>query len=137
MRSVLAVIAGMIVASAVIFGLEFLGSILFPLPEGADPTNTEWLKENMDSIPTGSMIMVALAHVIGIILGMIVAALIAKITMIPSYIVGILLLVGTIINLIMIPHPFWFSVTDLVGVIVGLGIGKVFSEKRITVRARS
>ncbi len=134
MRSVLAVIAGLIVASAVIFGFEFLGSEVFPLPKEADPTNIQWIKENIDSIPTGALIMVAVAHLLGIIAGMTVAARIAKITIIPSYIVGIFLLAGTIINLIMIPHPLWFSVTDLVGVIIGLGIGKVFSEKQITQR---
>ena len=131
MKSVLAVVAGLIAAVVIIFGLEFLSTVLFPLPEGADPTNAEWLKDNLDKIPTGAMIIVAIAHLVGIIAGMVVAALIARITMIPSYIVGILLLVGSLMNLIMIPHPIWFSVTDLVGVVVGLGIGKVLAEKQL------
>ncbi|NNF83129.1 MAG: hypothetical protein HKM99_10335, partial [Flavobacteriaceae bacterium] len=95
MKSVLAVIAGLIAAVVVIYGLEFLSTILFPLPEGADPTNIEWIKENSELIPTGSMIIVALAHLLGIIVGMVIAAKVAGMTMIPSYIVGILLLVGT------------------------------------------
>ncbi|MBT8258072.1 MAG: hypothetical protein KJO49_06340 [Bacteroidia bacterium] len=131
MKSVLAVIAGLIAAVVVIYGLEFLSTILFPLPEGADPTNIEWIKENAELIPTGSMIIVALAHLLGIIVGMVIAAKVAGMTMIPSYIVGILLLVGTLLNLIMIPHPFWFAATDLIGVVIGLGIGKVFAQKQL------
>lgn len=135
MKYVLAALAGLMVAALLTFGFESLGGVLFPLPEGADPMDTEWLKKNMDLIPTGAMIMVALAHVIGIIFGMLVAGLIAKNSMIPSYVVGVLMLLGTIANLFMIPHPIWFMFVDIVGALIGIYIGKTLVSNRLTPKA--
>ncbi|MBT8253088.1 MAG: hypothetical protein HKN00_07640 [Flavobacteriaceae bacterium] len=131
MKNVLAVVIGLLSAFVTIMALEYLSTVLFPLPEGADPTDLEWLKNNLESIPGGAMITVAIAHLIGIIIGMFVATLIAKKTLIPAYIVGVILLVGTIMNLIVIPHQTWFAVTDFTGALIGFGIGKIISEKRI------
>ena len=131
MRHVLAVVAGLIVSMLIITGLELLSGVIFPLPEGADPRDMEWLRNNMNSIPTGTLIIVAFAHLAGIIGGMFVATLISKTKMLPAYIVGALMLVATVVNLFMIPHPIWFKVTDVAGALVGLGIGKMLSIKKI------
>ena len=131
MKPVLATIAGLMVAALIIFGIESLSTILFPLPEGADPTNLEWLEYNMDQIPTASMIIVAFAHLVGVIIGMIIAANIARTSLIPSYIVAVLLFTGTVANLLMIPHPAWFMITDVLGILVGIGIGRTFAKKKV------
>ena len=131
MKNVLAVIAGLIVAMLIITGLELLSGLIFPLPEGADPRNIEWLKNNLDSIPTGTLIIVAFAHLAGIVGGMFTATLISGTKLLPAYIVGALMLVATVVNLFMIPHPIWFKVTDMAGALVGLGIGKILSEIKL------
>ncbi|MBT8273581.1 MAG: hypothetical protein KJO77_07235 [Bacteroidia bacterium] len=131
MKYVLATLAGLMVAALITFGIESLGTVFFPLPEGANPTDLEWLKNNLDLIPTGAMIMVALAHVIGIICGMLVAGLIAKNSMIPSYVVAVLMLLGTIANLFMIPHPTWFMFVDIVGALIGIYIGKTLVSNKL------
>jgi len=134
MRNVLATIAGFIAASATVFIIEtLLGHALFPLPEGADPMNIEWLKANMDKIPTGSKIMVVVAHFVGPIIGMYIAALISKTSMIPSYIIGGLMLLATFSNIIMLPKELWFSASDGILVIVAFLIGKRLAEKQIKV----
>lgn len=124
MKNVLAAFVGLMTAAIITFGFEALSTIFFPLPEGANPTDVEWVKNNIDLIPTGSMIIVAIAHLIGIICGMFVAGLISKTSLIPAYIVGGLMFFGTIANLFMIPHPTWFMITDVIGALIGIGIGK-------------
>ena len=66
-----------------------------------DPTDMEWIKDNMDKIPVGSKIFVVLAHFVGIITGMFVAAKISKTNMIPSYIVGAFMILATLFTIFM------------------------------------
>ncbi len=133
MKNVLATIVGFIVASATVYVFETLiGHSLFPLPEGSDPMNMEWLTNNMDKIPTGSKVFVVIAHFMGPILGMFVAAKISKTSMIPSYIVGGIMLLATATNIIILPKELWFSISDAVFAIVGFLIGKSLAQKQIS-----
>ena len=93
MKNVLATILGFFVASATVYIFEtIIGHSIFPLPEGADPMDMEWLKNNMNLVPMGSKIFVVIAHFAGIVAGMFMAAQISKQSMVSSYIVGALLL---------------------------------------------
>lgn len=132
MKNVLATIVGIIVASFTVYIFESLiGHNLFPLPEGANSMNMEWLKNNMDQIPMGAKLFVVLAHFIGIVAGMFVAAIISKKSMVPSYSVGGIMLAATLFNIIMLPKELWFSLSDGILVIVGFFIGKILASKQI------
>lgn len=132
MKNVLATIVGIIVASFTVYIFESLiGHNLFPLPEGANPMDMEWLKNNMDQIPMGAKLFVVLAHFIGIVVGMFVAAIISKKSMLPSYSVGGIMLAATLFNIIMLPKELWFSLSDGILVIVGFFIGKILASKQI------
>jgi protein-S-isoprenylcysteine O-methyltransferase Ste14 len=132
MRNVLAAIVGFIVASVTVYLFEsILGPVLFPLPEGAQPMDMEWLQNNMDKIPIGAKVFVVIAHFAGIVAGMLVAALIPKTSMIPSYIVGGLMLAATFFNIVMLPKELWFTLSDGIFAIVGFLIGKQLGSKKI------
>ena len=133
MRNVFATVVGFLVASAVVFLFETLiGHSLFPLPEGADATHMEWIKNNMDKIPLGSKIFVVIAHFMGIIAGMVIAARVAKKSMSPSYIVGVLMLIATFFVIFALPKDLWFAITDGILVIIGFFIGKSWASKQLT-----
>lgn len=132
MKNILATIIGFIVASVTVYIFEnLIGTNLFPLPEGADPMNMEWLKNNMSQIPIGAKVFVILAHLMGVIVGMFVAAKISKKSMVPSYSVGGLLIAATFFNIIMLPKELWFVIADGVLVIVAFFIGKSLAQKQI------
>ncbi len=118
MKNVLATIAGFMAASLIVYLIEQLGWKFFPLPDSIDPMDAESLKQNIDLIPKGSMIFVIFAHAIGTFYGMILAGFISKKSLIPSFIVGGLMILATMVNLIMIPSPTWFIILDLIGVIL-------------------
>jgi hypothetical protein len=124
MKNVLATITGFIVASLVVYLIEQLGWNFFPLPDSIDPMDAESLKQNIDLIPKGSMIFVIIAHAIGAFSGMTLAGFISKKSLIPSYIVGGLMILATIVNLVMIPSPIWFIVLDLLGVILAFFLAR-------------
>lgn len=133
MKNVIATIVGFVVASLTVYIFETLiGHNLFPLPEGANPMDMEWIKNNMDLIPMGSKIFVVIAHFAGIVVGMIVAAKISKQSMVPSYIVGGLMLAATFFNIVMLPKELWFSISDGALAIAGFFIGKATSQKQMT-----
>ncbi len=134
MRNVLATVVGFIAASLTVYVFESLiGHNLFPLPEGIDPMDMESIKANMHLIPVGSKIFVVIAHFMGIIVGMLVAGLISKTSMIPAYIVGALMLAATAFNLIMLPKEMWFLISDALLAIIGFIIGEKLAQSKMTV----
>lgn len=133
MRNVLATIIGFIVASLTVYVFETLiGHNVFPFPEGAKPDDMEWIANNMDLIPTGSKIFVVIAHFMGIAVGMFVAGLISKTSMIPSYIVGVLMVAATFFMIFMLPKELWFSISDGALAFIGFLIGTSLTKKQIT-----
>jgi len=132
MRNVLATIIGFFVASATVYIFEtIIGHTFFPLPEGVDPMDMEWIKANMDKIPMGSKILVVIAHFAGIIAGMFMAAQISRKSMVPSYIVGVLMLAATFATIFMLPKELWFTISDTIFVIAGYLIGKYLASKQM------
>lgn len=110
MRVVLATILGFIVGNAVNFAIINLGMPV-PVQEGVD--QYEALREMMDSFTTMDYMIPLAAHIFGILTGLIVARLICKTSNVPIYIIGGLHMVGTVINLFLIPAPTWFIMVDL------------------------
>lgn len=131
MKNILATLLGIIAAFACTMLFEILGTEVFPLAENAKPTDPAWLKANMDMIPLGAMAFVIMAHVIGIIIGMLVAGMISKISMRPAYIVAGLMLLATLYNLWDITHPLWFMLADVFALIIGFFFGKSLAQRYV------
>ncbi len=114
-RNILAVIAGIVVGALVNGGLINLGHVVIALPPGADVSSYEALKNSMSLFGPEQFIFPFLAHAVGTLVGACVAALIAasakfKIAMG----VGVLFLIGGLINAILLPVPLWYDAIDLV-----------------------
>lgn len=121
MKTFLATVAGLVIGGVMIWALEALGHQLFPLPFELDPQDPKYLedlKNLMFKIPVESMIAIIVAHIVGVFTGLCVAKVIQKDSAVPVYIIGGLFLFSTGINLMVIPHPVWFSVTDIAGVLI-------------------
>lgn len=115
MRSILAVLAGVVVAGIVIAGVEYLGHLIYPPPPGLDPSDVESMKAMMADIPLGSLLFVLLAWALGSLAGGGVAARIAaRSYLLHALIVGGIMLIGGVINMAMIPHPLWFWIVGVI-----------------------
>lgn len=117
MKLFYATFAGVIAAFIAMMFLEGLGHSLFPIPFEIDPNNLDSLKDKLHLIPVQMYIAVALAHGLGVLIGLLIASAIDKTSKISLYIIGGFFLFGTVANLFMIPHPMWFAIAD-VGVVV-------------------
>ena len=114
-RNILAVIAGIVVGSLINGGLIQLGHMVVQLPPGADVSSYAALKASMPLFGPEQFIFVFLAHAVGTLVGALVAALIAashkfRIAMA----IGVLFLIGGLINAILLPVPLWYDAIDLI-----------------------
>jgi hypothetical protein len=116
-RSILAVIAGFIAASAVMMLIESInGHVLYPeLGKAAQGvTDREAIKALMASAPTGAFLVVLFGWVLGGLVGGFLAAWIGSTAPGPLALVlaGLLTLAGIANNLMLCP-PVWFWVVSI------------------------
>ena len=113
-KNILGVIAGLVVGSIVNGLLIMISGSVIPAPGGADVTTMEGLKKTMHLFEPKHFIFPFLAHAVGTFTGALVAASIAaNHKMKLALVIGILFLIGGIINVYLLPAPLWFSVVDL------------------------
>jgi hypothetical protein len=119
LRNSLAVVAGIVIGSAVNMGIITISGSVIPLPNRADVTTAEGLKAAMHLFQPKHFLMPWLAHALGTFAGAFLSALIAaNRKMIFAMVVGGFFLVGGIANVLMLPSPLWFTVVDLAGAYV-------------------
>lgn len=117
-RKISAVVLGVVVAVVLIIAIEALGHSAYPLPEGLDISNSEAMQAYVMGLPIGALLFVMGAWLVATLAGGLLACFIARETpLVYAAIVGGLVLLGTVINLMSIPHPPWFSITSVLAII--------------------
>jgi len=131
LRSVLAVLVGLVATFVVIGLLEMLGMLIYPPPAGLDFSKPEAVRAAMATIPTGALVCVLVAQAVGTFSGAWLAAFIARRSPIThALVVGGLALLAGIFNLLSIPHPIWFSVMSiLTSLPVAFAAGRVLRSR--------
>lgn len=118
-RDVTGAVIGVMVAMLTVMLFNWVSHLAFPPPEFVDPTDTESMIAYMKEASIAALMIVLAGYLIAAFDGTLIAALIGRArTMYFAMIVGVLLLVGTVTNLIMIPHPAWFVVSSVAGIVV-------------------
>lgn len=133
LRNILAVIAGLVIGSAVNMFFISLNGTVIGLPEGADVSTMEGLKESMNLFEPKHFVFPFLAHAVGTLVGAFIAAKIAATHKYKfAMAIGVLFLIGGIINVINLPAPAWFSTLDLVAAYIPMGWlgGKLAVKKK-------
>lgn len=121
-RNVLAVLAGMVVGSLVNMGLVNIGPSILPLPEGADVSTAEGLRESMRLFTPANFIFPFLAHALGTLAGAYLAARLAASHAVKLALgIGVFFLIGGIVAAIMLGGPLWFIVADLLLAYIPMG----------------
>ena len=114
-RTMFSVMLGMLVAMMCIYGIELIGHWAFPMPSGqlaidGDPADA------FASAPVGMLACVLAGWLIAAFCGGWVAARLAHVHRMGAAItVGVLIVLGVLLNAWMLPHPLWMT---LLGVIV-------------------
>ena len=121
-RNVLAVVAGIVVGSIVNMALVNIGPFLIPLPEGADVSTVEGLRESMKLFSPINFVVPFLAHALGTLVGAYTAAKIAASHKMAFALgIGVIFLLGGITAVWMFGGPLWFKALDLVVAYIPMG----------------
>ena len=123
-RKVIAGIVGIFVAGMLVWVVEKLGHTIYPTPADLDVGNTDVMRAYVDSVPLGAMLTVALAWFLGSLGGTFAACRIGSARpLVYLLVVGGMMFAGATFNLMIIPHPPWFSILGIIGIFVGAWLG--------------
>ncbi len=107
-RSILGFLAGAAVAMVVIAIVEGISGFMHPMPEGMNMTDAQAMRDFAATLPASAFVMVVLAWSLGALAGGWLAGRIAaRSTALHGLTIGLLLLLGAVVNLALIPHPGW------------------------------
>src|SRR5688572_11978981 len=108
-RSIIAVLAGIVISMVTITVVQMLGHQIYESPAGLDMNDKAAIAAYMEKMPIEAMLMVLLAYIAGAFLGGLIAARLApRRPILHAMIIGTLLFFAGIANFIMLPHPIWF-----------------------------
>jgi hypothetical protein len=111
-KTILAVLAGVIAGGAIVFVTEAVGHSLFPPPADIDLSNPEDVKRLMASLPAGAFVMVLVGWFLGSLAGAFVAYSISG-KPVAAWAVAAIFILFTAMNFAMIPHPAWMIAAGL------------------------
>lgn len=116
LKNTLAVVVGWLLGSVVNSAIVMLNGKLIPLPEGADVSTREGLRESMSLFEPIHFLIPFLAHALGTLVGAYIAARMTTGNgMMQALVVGFLFFLGGIAaNIFMLDGPLWFTLTDLI-----------------------
>lgn len=114
LRTLLAVIAGVITAMILMFVLEALGMLVFPPPPGFQINTEADLAQLVAISSTGKKIWVVCGWALASLAGGWVAARIGRSHPRGAALaVAVLIVIGTLMNAMAIPHPLWMNVLGI------------------------
>lgn len=117
LRNIGAILAGVVTAFVLILVVEKLGHLIYPPPADLDFSDPEAIRPYMATLPFLALLVPMIAWVVGTFVGSVVASKIGTANpLLFAGVVGGLVLAATIANLIMIPHPVWFSIVSLIAI---------------------
>jgi len=130
-RSVVAVVLGLIAAMIFIVAVEFASSIVHPFPPGLDPTSNDDMKAHVAAFPAWVLLLVVPAWGLATLVSSWLATRLGSGRHLAhGIVVGSILLVAAVANMLMLPYPVWFWVANLVVFPVGFTLGAKLGQPR-------
>jgi hypothetical protein len=131
-RALIAVVAGIIAAFVSILVIEALGALIAPAGVSPSLKDADAMREYLKTLPLSAYAFVLGAYLFGSGIGGVVAARVARSpTSRCVWTVGGILLVTTIANLVLIPHPLWFSIAAVVAIFAGTVFASLAGPARV------
>lgn len=129
-RRIIATIAGTAVAVVVVMLVQKVGHNLYPPPAGMDPSDQEFMKNYVASLPWGPLTFVIASYTLATLIGGWLAAMVAgERALLFAGIVALFMLAAAGLTMYMIPHPMWFMIASVSGIVVAAILAAVFASK--------
>jgi len=138
LRRILAIVAGLVAAMAIIFAVEAVGRVLFPLPSGVSLTDPQSMRERADMIPVGALASILVAWTFGALAGSYsVGRLIGARGASLAYVAGAVVLMWAGLMTMRMPHPIWFVAATPILIVGATILGAWSNRDRRTKVART
>ena len=117
-RNAAAFIVGIVTAFGLVWLIEKLGHTIYPPPADLDFSDPKAIRPYIATLPIFALLFPMFAWFIGTFAGSLVACYVGEARpLLFTSVVGGLVLAATIANLIVIPHPLWFSIISVLGIV--------------------
>ncbi len=137
-RNILAVVIGLVVGMAFNMGLVVLNTAFYPMPEGVSFEEPVGLEAYFEGLPLTAFLLVLVAHLGQSFFGALVAATISRNAALRvAMIVGVLSLVGGVLNMLVMPLPTWMWLEFPLYLAVAYGAGWLVLVRRQSVSEAS
>lgn len=114
LKNMLAILVGLLIGGTVNMLIILNSAAIIPPPEGADLTTAEGLLKAMELMEPKHFLLPFLAHALGTLVGAWLTSMIAaSFQKWYSLSIGLLFFIGGTINVMSLPSPLWFNVSDL------------------------
>ena len=120
LRLILGVVAGVIAGFVVVSIVQATGHAVYPVATGIDVNDRAAMQALIASLPLGALAFVLLSWIAGAYVASMIALLIGSRRRVAGLIAGGLVLLATIANLLMLPHPGWMSATGIGGILLAI-----------------
>jgi MFS family permease len=128
-RTIAGVVVGVVVAWLAIMLAEFASAPLHPMTAGFDMHDPASVATFVATLPIAALLLVLAGWVLGALIGGYVAARIARKPR-PALAVGIVIVVGVIVNAVMIPHPLWMTIAGVLLPVPAAWLGARLATRR-------
>ena len=129
-KNIAAGVAGVLIAGGLVWLIEMIGHSVYPAPPELDFSDADSLRAYMSGLPIGAFLFVGSGWFLGTLAGTMAACRIGTAKpQIFAMVVGGFMLAATAFNLAVIPHPVWFSITGVAGIIVAAWLGMTLSGR--------
>jgi hypothetical protein len=129
-KNIAAGVAGTLIAVGLVWLIEMAGHLVYPPPPDIDFSDKESLRAYAAGLPIGAFGFIGGAWFLGTLGGVLAACKVGTAEpKVFAMIIGGLILLATAVNLVMIPHPLWFSMSGVAGIIVAAWLGMSLSQR--------
>ena len=114
LKNTLAVLVGLTIGSLINGAIISISSTVIAPPDGVDVNTVEGLKAGINLFEPKHFLVPFIAHAMGTFVGSILTTIIAVTHKLKfALAIGIIFLMAGIVNVIMLPAPVWFNISDL------------------------
>lgn len=104
------IFTGLLAGSLIQLGLEALGHSIFPPPLAVMQGDMDAFKAYIEVAPLRVLLLPLLALLISNLCAGLLSTLISHVNYIAALVIGVLFTIGSITNIILIPHPLWMAI---------------------------
>ena len=114
LKTVSALVAGVLLAVAVVILVQFVGHQLYPAADRIGMTDREAMAQQVAALPLGALLAVPLSWFAGSLCGGVLASIIDRTRpVIAAGGVAAFILFAAVYTLVVFPHPWWLAATGV------------------------